>query len=160
MKYFTLILCFLFIEISYSQTKFANIETFKAWKFPYDTLSTCANIWMSSINCATYHCTGDLIEISLSNGDPDAEDSEKQIVIDSISSDINNLISTAHCNPGKSFYLQLGEGIFIKKSDKLTGKKYLNKAWKLNLARFVEKFGKKISEAFPKNKIYVVEWGW
>lgn len=155
MKYFTLSFCLSLISISFGQIKFANIETFEYGKFPYDTLTTCASLKGHIINCDTYNCTGDLIEIELRYCDPEAEDDQKQISIDSITSDINNLISTAGCkrNSGISFYLQLGEDIFIKKSDKLIGRK-------LNLARFVKMFGKKLTEAFPKTKIYVEEWGW
>jgi len=161
MRKIFLSLAFIGAGISFGQKdKYPNLEIYKAGEFPSENFITCANVWMSDLNCWTYDCTGDLIELSLSNCDPEGSDSLKNTTIDAIAADIDSIISTASCNKGKSYYMQLGEGIFIKKADQLTGNKYLKKAWKLNLERFREMFGQRLTEAFPNTKFYVTEWGW
>jgi hypothetical protein len=149
----------------FAQTNFKNVIPITEKDFYEKELEGCPDTYrksVSEIKCEDFICTGKLMEYTLSNLSPESTDLEKMAIRKAIENEVGLLISMAKCSNASIFLISLGEGIFIDQKDNLPyeSNAFRKKAAKLNLSRFVAKHGKALSDAFPNQTIYIMNWGW
>lgn len=157
---------FIVVFSGYSFLWSQNIRAISEEKL-YDQIGSACGFGIrspiSSFNCDDLKiCNDSTMEMSVTNCSPESSDADKQITIDAIHKDIDQLINLANCISFKYFLIYLGEGIYITEKDKLPygSKKFNKKASKLNTDRFIKLYEQKLTTAFPNKKFYIINWGW
>ncbi|RPJ08752.1 MAG: hypothetical protein EHM28_03465 [Spirochaetaceae bacterium] len=88
--------------------------------------------------------------------DPQALFAKKQTVIDMVRKNLDYLAELKDCPVLKNIVLQVGEMLFIRGTEKLSGEE----ADKQNLFRTGKEYAEKIKSILPGVKIYAHNWGW